>query len=366
MKSRRILSRRTTALLGLGILFSSVTIPALASEPHASSSYVPVKGISVQLKDSFNSLSDAQVALKINQVATYVKSLDANAISLNFPFSMTSTTSNDPHASSVTPSPSRLEFMIHLIRGYGLNVQVRPSLDETGFPAGMWRGKIAPTNVPVWFAAYSTFLIPYLEAAKQAGASEFVVGVELSSMLPYPDQWTRIIQTARSIFGPNIQYSQSHNTISDLPGTKMGWDFYTAIPPSYVSSGVTVANLQTGMQAVLSNPMKDNTTQGFPFPVPLQNTTLEEVGDPATANGYLIPTQTAARIPAGTPLVRSVQTNWFTAACNIMWANHMRGMYYWALYLPDFTPGENDSSDYLLWSGTTSETAIKTCFERTS
>lgn len=301
----------------------------------------------------------------MQEATTYIKGLNANTISLNFAFSMTSLTSNDPHAGTETPSPQLLAALIHIIRANGLNVQIRPELDETGFPNNTWRGLISPTNLPLWFSNYEAFLAPYLEASKLAGANGFVIGVELSSLLTDEDGWSQVVQQAHTLFGPNIQYSQSHNTIRALPGADFGWDFYTQMTSAELSGGVNLSTLAAAMAKNLLNPSKDNSTTSYPLPVPLTSTMLEEVGVPAEAYGYLNPTWVSSDIPPGTPIDRQFQANWFTAACNVVFADHLQGLSFWAIYLPDWSPEENDSADYSLWSGTTSEDAIKTCFART-
>jgi len=354
------------ATLTLGL-----SVPAVASQSRVASAWSPVKGISVIISDTTSPLTDAALTTRFEQVASYVKSLNANTISLNFAFSMTSMTSNDPHAGPETPSPQELANLIRIARGDGLNVQVRPALDETGWPRGQWRGQIAPTSLQTWFANYVTFLTPYLEASKLAGANDFVVGVELSSLLTDVDGWNQVVKAAHTIFGPNIQYSQSHNSILAVNGTEYGWDFYTQVAASQLSDGrggtiTSVAKLQSAMQTNLQTPIKDNGANRFPAPVPLSSTMLEEVGVPAISTGWQIPSITAADILLSPPVDRTFQANWFTAACNVMFANHMTGINYWALYIPLYTPGEDDSADYLLWSHTATETAIKACFARAS
>jgi hypothetical protein len=44
----------------------------------------------------------------------------------------------------------------------------------------------------------------------------------------------------------------------------------------------------------------------------------------------------------------------------------MKGIYFWVLYLAEFSPTENDSSLYPNWMDTPTATAIKSCFARGS
>lgn len=334
----------------VGILFPLTNFVSYANSV---APYSPQLGIDIAVYPKIATQSDATAVSELDALCAYVVSLHANAISYNIPFDDPSLTSNDPQDSPGTPSPSRLETMIRIARSYGLSVQVRPLLDQSKFPPPGWRGDIAPTDPSEFFANYQSMLSPLLEASRIAGANSFVIGAELNSLLNDLPEWTELVSFAQKIFGPSISYSASRFAIETIPGISLGLDFYTPISAKYVPnpSEATVANLQAGMQANLDL-----------VPVPLRNVGLQEIFAAAVASSYESPA--ATNYPLGTALDRTAQVNWFTAACNVMWANHMSGIFYWQLNLPGYAAGENDSSNYYLWAGTAAATAIQKCFER--
>lgn len=345
---------RMALVLLLGML---IVIPASrsGSQPVAQEAQPkPQLGIAVVV-DNQNYFTTPESIAKARELFAYVRSLDANSVSLNFPFYMASQTSNDPVPEVGSPSPSRIAELVLLARGMGLSVQLRPYLSEQDFTLPKWRGTITPTDPGMWFANYWAFLRPYLVVAAETGVTSFCIGVELTSMLTYLNYWIPLVIRAKSVFDGEIIYSENFPLpMETLPGTQLGWDAYT---PVLVSSDAqaTVAALTRGDLANYQVPA---------FQATPKETTIEEVGIAAVSGAYRSPW--IVSFPVGTPVIRSIQVNWFTAACDAFWLLHMRGIYYWTLYLAAFTPNENDSDNYTNWVGTPTAAAIKSCFARGS
>jgi hypothetical protein len=318
----------------------------------------PQLGIAVVV-DNQSEFTTPQALAQAKELFTYVKSLKANAVALNFPFYMTSLTSSDPTSGAGTPSPARIAALTMLARGMGLQVQLRPYLSEANFPPPDWRGMIAPKNLRAWFTNYLTFLRPYLVVAGSTGVTSFCIAAELTSMLNYLNYWIPLVNRAKSIFGGEIIFSENFPPpLETLPGTELGWDAYTPVVLSS-DAQATVANLTKGDLANYQSPG---------FQATPEQTTLEEVGISAVSKAYLTPWMTPSNVgfPQGAPIMRFIQTNWFAAACNAFWTLHMKGIYFWVLYLAEFSPTENDSSLYPNWMDTPTATAIKSCFARGS
>jgi hypothetical protein len=339
-------------LLGLCFAFA----PSVSgSQPAAHSSGPrPQLGIDVVV-DNQNYYTTPQSIAEATELFAYVRSLHANAVDLNFPFYMTSLTSSDPTSGAGTPSPARIAALTMLARGMGLQVMLRPYLSQYNFPLAEWRGEIAPKNLRAWFANYWAFLRPYLVVAGSTGVASFSIAAELTDMQNYLNYWIPLVMRAKSIFGGEIIYSENFPPpLETLPGTQLGWDAYT---PVILSSDAqaTVANLTKGDLANYQSPG---------FQATPEQTTITELGISAASKAYLTPWNTG--FPQGTPIMRFIQTNWFAAACNAFWTLHMKGIYFWALYLSGFSPTENDSSRYANWMDTPTATAIKSCFARGS
>lgn len=311
----------------------------------------PELGINVVVDMSISTPATALAQLK--KVFSYCVSLHANAVALNFPFYVTGTTSDDPHSGVGTPSVSLLGQMIALAQHDHLKVQLRPGLDELDLRPS-WRGAIAPTDPAAWFSAYWAWMEPYLALAQSTRVSSFDIGMELDSLVTNDGPlWAPLISDAEEVYTGTLLYAGGNGIYLSTPGTRLAYDAYQPIyEPS--NKAATVSALTAGFQRNFDD---------LDVPGGLAALRLGEVGLSATTGAYDEPYQ--FNFPASLPVVRSVQTNWFKAACNFFWNNHLAGIYYWALFMNSFSPTENDSAIPTEWVGTPSATAIKTCFART-
>ena len=346
--------RRLAAVLLAGALATSAAllVPTWSDASprhHTARPWDPVKGIAINLSNA-SKISDAQSLTIANQLfSTVTTTFHANAVSLNFPFTQSSSRANDPHRAAMTPSPGRLLLLTELAHRYHLRVQYRPYLWE-GNLTKRSRPSIEPSNVARWFQSYWAFLEPYLETASQAGAASFSVALEFTSLLGQLSSWERLVLRARSIYDGQIFYSQQHVPQQTIPFTERGYDAYQPIPlPSdrYVSVHAFTAGFIKNFQmaGMQSSPA---------------DLTVEELGIPAVSGAYDVPNY--FHYPKGTKVLRVVQTDWFAGACNAFRTLHMAGIYYWSIDFNTFTPGENASKKIYDWLRTPSATAIQSCF----
>jgi hypothetical protein len=347
----------------LGILAIAVCVsflPALDAEVSATQTLVhpavaaaqPIKGIAINL-GSANAVTDAKSMSIATSLFSMVSSkLHANAVSFNFPFRQTSSTSNDPQEAPMTPSPSRLAALTDIAHRYHLAVEYRPYLFE-GNLAGQARPLIHPSNVATWFANYWNFLQPYLESASGAGVTSFSVALELTSLLPYMSDWYQLVQQAKAIFPGEVLYSQQHSPQVSIPLTERGFDAYQPISlPS--DKAVSIAAFTKGFERNLKAKEMQSTAADI---------TIEELGLPAVSHSYDRPNY--FKYAANTKVVRVIQTDWFAGACNAFWTLHLKGIYFWSIDLNQYKTGENDSHSIYNWLGTPTETTIEKCFART-
>jgi hypothetical protein len=346
--------RVVVCVLAVGVATSLVFngVASSTPEPRTASALTPRLGIDLVL-DGQDLLNDSQVAIQALKVFQYIKSLHANSVSLNFPFFMTSSTSNSPERWNSTPSPARVAEITNIARKFRLSVLIRPYLSYSNLkpPA---RSRIDPSDPPLWFANYWKFLQPYLVAAKQSGAESFSIAMENASLLSDIKDWLPLVRKAKAVFGDQIYYSSNHAPFETIPMTKFGYDDYQPILLNS-DAQATVANLTVGFESNL-------TTPGFPLQP--ADTTLEELWIAAMSGAYRHPND--YEYPPGTRIERSIQANWFTAACNAFWHFHMPGIYFWAVYFEGFNPSENDTDNIGGWMNTASQKAIVACFSRTS
>ena len=187
--------------------FAPDSIASSTPKPQTASAFTPRLGIDVVL-DGQNQLTDAQVATQALKIFAYIRSLHANSVSLNFPFFMTSSTSNMPERWNSTPSPARVAEITDIARKFRLSVLIRPYLSYSNLKPPS-RSRIDPSNPPLWFANYWKFLQPYLVAAKQSGAESFSIAMENASLLSDIEDWLPLVHKAKAVFGDQIYYSST-------------------------------------------------------------------------------------------------------------------------------------------------------------
>lgn len=347
-----------------------------ATSATSDSASLPNFGISVAFSDS-PPLPDPAEMAQAQAVFSYVAGLGADAVSLDFPFYMSSQSASSVSSGSGTPSPETLKGIIEIAENDGLRVQLRPLMSEANFDGSYtraWRGTIVPADINAWFSSYWTWLRPYLVVAKQTNAASFVIGSELTSLISpnkttsstgeptigvhnFLGDWLVLRREAQSIVGDRLMYAASHFQFSTVPDIAFGYDAYAPViipsdePPPSPTNPNTVNEFVASMESSFQMPR---------FAAPLSSTTLEEVGIPAAYNAWEIPNVYA--YAPGTPVERWVQADWDTAMCTTFIHDDMAGIYFWAVDFNTFTPSLNASADLYNFERTETQTAISSCF----
>ncbi|MFD4655045.1 hypothetical protein ACFWP2_05365 [Kitasatospora sp. NPDC058444] len=297
---------------------------------------------------------DSFVQGKVDRIVEYVVGLNANSLSVTFPYYTTGPKSNAVAARSTTPTPERLALLLDAAHRAGLRTTVRPILDEEVFNyagTGVWRGNIAPADKDAWFASYATFLTPYLKTAQEHAATEFTVGTEFNSLEADP-HWAGLIEQARKTFQGQIVYDANWDNWSkgplSLPTDGTGVDAY--FPAKSAGDDAPVADLVSSWNGWL-----DKRGAG-----PQPATKLTEVGIPAQKGAYKTPGDFYTK----RELNEAVQAAWFTAVCQVAQERRLGGVYFWSLYFGiDPTLPTNQDTPRMDFAGRpASEQAIRSCF----
>ena len=365
-------SRISLSLLSLLLGVSSFA--PLPTEDSASAATSKMQlGINVLLYPEFGTRQQNLDAA--TRMFTYVRSLHANTVALCFEIYPIVTTpggsvvtTNTVGIGDATPSPAFLGEVVDLAHRAGLQVQLRPLINEDllSSPAvGSWRGAIVPTDPAAWFASYTSVLKPFMVMARQHSAETFVVGAELTSMVKRNRYWVPLINLAKRLSGAQVIYESNWNPRESLPGTSFGMEFYQPVQGLTSLSQATVANFTSAMEANLAS------TNLGALPVPNSEVVLSEVAVGARDKGWTQPWN-ASFDPAKQTIVRSVQANWFTAACNAVHDLGLKGLFYWSLILnKNFDPTASDDpagsataspQQAYHWQNTASSAAISNCF----
>ncbi len=300
----------------------------------------------VDIRWDYNHESPLLVRSEIDTTLLYVKGLHANAVSITFPVYVPGPTSNTVETESSTPPPADLESVISAAHAEGFFVLVRPLVEEVN-PSAPWRGIITPKNRTVWFNNYLNVLKPYFQAANTGKANEFAMSVELDS-LAADYRWNKVVEPyAKKYFSGAIMIDDNWVSpgMDPLPSATFGLDAYR---PVNLPATATVAQILAGWQGWLTR---------LKLPVAPSHTYITEAGLAAQSAAYYHPSVWNF----GTPLIPSVQTKWFQAACQFFKQNHFAGLYFWSTDLTQgpqlFTTGGYPQD----FQGTTNA-AIRACF----
>lgn len=260
-----------------------------------------------------------------------IKSLGANSVGIAFPFYTAGVTANsefaanrcpgsadpDPALDPQSPTPARLAVLVQAAATAGLQVLLRPELNEVDLRP-KWRGVIAPTEMSAWFTSYQSMLDPYLQMAQADKVTRFDISVELSS-LATAAQWTATISSAEKLYSGQVVFdgdwvgTSGRTGMVPHPHTAFGVDTYPKLPkatPSY-----SVSQLVTQWNGVLL-------FDGFPLPGP--DVTIDEVGIVSEDGAYTNPSTFS-----GGPFDQKIQANWFAAACDFAKSHKLAGIYFW-------------------------------------
>ncbi len=347
---------------------SAPAAPRTGSSPRQAGSppavTVPQHGIDVYALDTCASAGLWQQNA-VNEMRG-IKSLGANSVSIAFPFYVAGPTANsviatglcsEPGASPVplqSPSPARLAVLVHAAQSVGLQVMVRPLMDQSNLQIfDTWRGGIAPTNTAAWFASYKTALKPYLQMAQANDVPLFSISSELTSMSTSA-QWPSAIAYALKLYSGQVAFDSSWNADPNRgdvhPGTAVAQDAYPLL--ANLTPTATVAQILAAWNRYLT--VK-------PLPAAAGRVAFDEVGISADDGAYATPNYS----PPFAVFNQRIQANWFTAACQFAKAHKMQGLYFWGPEL-SYNVGKLSTQPdpaHAAELQPAGQAAIRTCFE---
>ena len=316
---------------------------------HAWAPGTPQLGVQVYW-ESNDADPDRVVWAKAQRIVDYVTGLNANSLTVSFPFFTAGMQASTVGGQQHTPTPHRLEILVHEASLAGLHVTVRPILDEkTLHPPDGWRGSIRPDSVPGWFASYRAFLTPYLQAAERQRAAAFVVGTELNSMEPRPG-WKDLVAAAHAAFSGEIVYDLNYDNYARgiFPAGMDGYGIDAYIP---VHAPTTPASdtVSRAWDEFLASADRDAPRGAI----------ISEVGIPARRGAWGKPgdfTSSGAYDP-------EIQPTWYRGVCEVARRRRIGGLYFWKVDFdadPAHPPaGRRPTMDFL--GRATSEQAIRDC-----
>ena len=308
---------------------AKVTAAPQATAPKATkATTTPQLGIDVYATDSCEPAAVWQ-ANATNEMKG-IKSLGANSVEIVFPFYVAEPSENTVFAADLcgetkalpvtlqSPNPARLAVLVHAAQSAGLQVLLRPLLDQSNiYVFGDWRGDIAPSNKAAWITSYESVLKPYLEMAQANRVTRFAISSELTS-LSSSLQWPSVIASAKQLYSGQLTFDSSW--VEPLagavhPGTAVAQDAYPDV--LHTTPTTTVAQLLAGWNTYL---------KAEPLATAAASDVFEEVGITAIDGTYAKPN--LAPPPGGT-FNQTIQANWFTAACEFVKDHKVGGLYFW-------------------------------------
>lgn len=348
------LSWIAATLLGCCALLIGSSIPA-GSSVHANRKLIQVATIpgpthefGINIRWSDYGQSEKTVAAELKKCLPYIRSLGANSVALAFNFYVSSPTSNAVISGPDTPPPADIALFTYLSHLSGLAVLLRPLIQETN-PNAPWRGRIQPTNPQAWFTSYESLLKPYLQAAQSTSANAFAFSVELEDLGSSPLWTSSFVPFAKKYFKGTLMYDTSWEKpgLKPIANEAYGLDMYPPMPAADSSDSATVSQLLKGWNEWLKH---------YPIGASMAKTYIVEVGIASQAKAYTHP----SLHNWNTPIIPSIQSKWFAAACEFYRTHKFRGLYFWSISLTTGPPTSNAGNPGDFKSLTPA--AIKSCF----
>lgn len=374
-------SRRANAMLaGTAVLLTLVTACSIPARPlwwphpahpaHPPPSTAAVRkpwhqgmrqlGIQVYWTANRTDSSDAVIREKSQRLINYAIALNANSVTVTFPFFTYGPASDTVYAKPrITPSARHIAIFLRTAAKAHIRATLRPVLNEDALVARnpqAWRGSIEPQNRAAWFRSYHKLMLPYAAAAQAGHAATFVLGTELVSLEGTP-QWASLVRSLRSVYQGQLTYDENQDEFAsgtaDPPVPTHNIDAY---PQFALPDSASVARLTSSWDAWLgTHPMSVR-----------RELTLSEIGIDAVAGSYQDPWnwQSTARAPIDT----HVQAAWFQAVCNAVSAERIGGGIYWWEVNFDASPADPHpfESDRLTFLDRPAQGVIRKCFARLS
>jgi len=352
-------------LAAVGLLISTVLATPGSAATISSGSTTAQHGVNVYVQE--NGESAAQWQADATNEMKGIKSLDANAVAIAFPFYTPSLDANCVYAdtangcdesasdpASASPVPARVAVLVKTAQRAGLHVLLRPLMGQDDLGPDYWRGDIDPTSRTNWFKSYESMMQPYLEMANTDKVTGFTISLELAS-LATATQWPSVITWAKKLYRGQMVFATSWRG-SDRggkgevhAGTSVGMDSYPGFKQATPSW--SVAQLLAAWNGYLKSK---------PYGTADTKVTIDEIGIEAVDGAYKTPD-----IAVDGKFNQSIQANWFDAACPFYMDHKQSGIYFWG---PDFTfndgnlasapdPSQPEQLQPTGWA------AIKACFK---
>jgi hypothetical protein len=343
MRPIRWAAAATVALAAVtGFQANAYASPA-AAHPHSSDKPTHVS-YQLGIDLDFYWHAGMKVSSDITADAKYARALGANTVMISFPFY---SSAEKPYVGSATPSPHILAEAISAARAQGLQVGVRPLLDEANLPRS--RPWFKPDDVATWLGTYASLIVPYARAAQQAGADRFWTGTELT-LFAHDTHWAQVTRAVRSVFKGQLYFAANWVTPSDSanlpgsggPGVAADADAYPVIPYPLSRLHAEWASMATVLP---------------------RGTVLSEVGIAARAGSQAHP---YAWKPSSAPLYPREQVAWFTAACEAVATDHLGGIYFWSVDVGRSLTVKPTPQTANQFTASPGATAIKACFKTLS
>jgi hypothetical protein len=285
---------------------------------------------------------DIAAAAKLS--AEYAKSLGANAMSVTFPFFASGIRSSGVHGTSATPSPEELALVASIAEKAGLYFSLRPLLDSSSI-GGLSRTLWKPPRLRFWFSSYEHFLLPYAQMARAARIPEFITGAEFS-LFEASHYWAGLDAALRRVYSGTLAYANNwgDQAPQSLPSIREMVDAYHPVP---VPDTASVSELAAGWRTY------DETLP--------PRTVLAEVDIASQPGAYYKPYVVSW---PGEPLVPSIQSKWFTAACDALRSVGLGGIYFWATGLGQPLNAPPSAANPGSFVGGMGAVAIARCFRK--
>jgi len=317
-------------------------------------------GIQVYWTANRTDSSDALVSAKAKRIIDYAIALNANSVTVTFPFFTYGPASDTVYAKpKITPSARHIEDFLGMAAKAHIRVTLRPVLNEDALVARnpqAWRGSIEPQNRAAWFRSYHRLLLPYVRAAQAGHAATFVLGTELVSLEGAP-QWAGLVRSFRSVYSGQLTYDENQDEFASG----------TANPP--VPSGNIDAYPEFGLPASASVARLTSSWDAWLGAQPMsvrRGLTLSEIGIDAVAGSYQDPWD--YRTARTAPIDTHIQAAWFQAVCNAVSDERIGGgVYWWEVNFDASTAHPRPfESDRLTFLDRPAQRVIRKCFAKLS
>jgi len=288
----------------------------------------------------------------IASILDYVVTRGANSVAFSFPLYTDGQRPTKVFAGKETPSPAVVGRIAAAAHQRGLRVTLRPLLDEDSLrtPGGGWRGTIKPPDLAEWFRSYTTAITPYLQVADSAGAEEFVLTTELTSLQSQHAHWKQVAAAADKVFPGVLSYTfnwDAGDSGMTPPDGSVGLDLYFDVN---LGPGATVEQLADALTRQIMVKPKDLRAAMV----------AQEVGIAAEDGAYRKPWLWGR---PGATVDPKIQVNWFTAACRAVERTGLKGIYFWmvdsSIDPKTVNPSTEGSAGFI---GRPGEKAIERCF----